>query len=158
MMLITEARWKHNENTSGTNASVVIGGCDREGNIIYNEVTEMILNSFEKYEVSSPKLQVRISSKHPDKYKKHVALIAKLGRNCLSILNDVVLNRSTSQGRKKTGRLRMYLAGRMSGAGSSNECNSRAFMYLNLPLLFGCNAISKRTGLLVKGKSQNVQS
>lgn len=43
MMLITEARWKHNENTSGTNASVVIGGCDREGNIIYNEVTEMIL-------------------------------------------------------------------------------------------------------------------
>lgn len=44
MMLITEARWKHNENTSGTNASVVIGGCDREGNIIYNEVTEMILN------------------------------------------------------------------------------------------------------------------
>ena len=50
MMLITEARWKHNENTSGTNASVVIGGCDREGNIIYNEVTEMILNSFEKYE------------------------------------------------------------------------------------------------------------
>lgn len=69
MMLITEARWKHNENTSGTNASVVIGGCDRKEISFYNEVTEMILNSFEKYEVSSPKLQIRISSKHPDKYK-----------------------------------------------------------------------------------------
>ena len=135
MMLITEARWKHNENTSGTNASVVIGGCDREGNIIYNEVTEMILNSFEKYEVSSPKLQIRISSKHPDKYKKHVALIAKLGRNCLSILNDDVLIGAHHRAGKKIEDCRMYLAGGCQEPVLSNECNSRAFMYLNLPLL-----------------------
>ena len=135
MMLITDARWKHTEATSGTNASVVIGGCDRDGNLIFNDVTRMILRAFTRYETSSPKLQVRLSKDHPDEFTEMVARIAALGRNTLSILNDDVLIPAHVKAGKNLEDCRLYLAGGCQEPVLSNECNSRAFMYLNLPQL-----------------------
>ncbi len=133
MMLITDARWKHVSATSGTNASVVIGGCDGEGSLIFNDVTKLILNTFLKYETSSPKLQVRLSHGHPDEFIKKTAQIAALGRNTLTILNDDVLIEAHHKAGKEVCDCRLYLAGGCQEPVLSNECNSRAFMYLNLP-------------------------
>lgn len=135
MILITDARWSHTAETSGTNASLVIGGCDADGNVIFNEVTRLILNSFIKYETSSPKLEARISSSHPKEYKKMIAEIAALGRNALTILNDEVLIEAHHKIGKKLEDCRLYLAGGCQEPVLSNECNNRAFMYLNLPQL-----------------------
>ena len=133
LILITDARWSHTAETSGTNASLVIGGCDADGNVIFNEVTRLILNSFIKYETSSPKLEVRISAVHPEAYKRMVAQIAALGRNALSILNDDVLIEAHHRAGKELTDCRLYLAGGCQEPVLSNECNSRAFLYLNLP-------------------------
>lgn len=135
MILITDARWEHNENTSGTNASLVIGGCNAKGELIFNDVTELILNSYIKYPVASPKLQARISATHPRKYKEMLGKIAALGRNALSILNDDVLIEAHHRMGKRLEDCRLYLAGGCQEPVLSEECNSRAFMYINLPQL-----------------------
>lgn len=135
MMMITDARWAHNENTSGTNASVVIGGCDADGTLIFNDVTRMILDSFRRYPLSSPKLQARMAAGHPREYKTLVAQAAALGRNALSIFNDKVLIEAHHRMGKELADCRLYLAGGCQEPVLPNECNSRAFMYINLPQL-----------------------
>ena len=47
---MTDARWDLEVDLpGGTNADIVIGGCDGEGHIVYNDVTKMIINSYKKY-------------------------------------------------------------------------------------------------------------
>lgn len=135
MITITDARWEHTAQTSGTNASVVIGGCDAEGNLIFNDVTRMILDTFVRLPLSSPKLQARISIAHPREYKMLLAKVAALGRNCLSVLNDDILIEAHRRAGKELEDCRLYLAGGCQEPVLSNECNSRAFFYINLPQL-----------------------
>ena len=56
---MTDARWDLRADLpGGTNADIIIGGCDQEGKVVYNEVSRMIIESYRKYRFANPKLLV----------------------------------------------------------------------------------------------------
>lgn len=95
------ARWDLEADLpGGTNADIIIGGCDKNGNIVYNDISRMIINSYKKYHFANPKLQVRISAKHPDEFLLQVGELAGMGLNVLSIFNDdVIIPANQKQGK-----------------------------------------------------------
>ena len=143
LLSITDARWDLTVDSS-TNCSLVIGGCDAGGNLIFNDVTRMILRSYLDNDLINPKLQARMSEGHPMEYKGLVAQIAASGKNVLSIFNDKVLIESHVRMGKSLEDSRLYLAGGCQEPVLHNEVNSRAFLYLNLPQLMGAMLFPKR--------------
>ena len=136
-LAITDARWDlEQELPGGTNASLVIGGTDKEGNVIYNEVTDMVIDGMLKYRFVNPKIQARLSEKHPKEFVGKLAELAASGINCLSIFNDrVVISSQVKQGKDRKD-ANLYLAGGCQEITLSNEYNSRAYIYINTPSLF----------------------
>lgn len=132
-LAITDARWDLNVPLpGGTNATVVIGGCDRDGRVVYNEVTKMILESFLEHRFANPKLQARVLEDHPSEYFALLGEVAAAGTNVLSVFNDAVIIKAQQQAGKDLHSARLYLAGGCQEPTLSNELNSRAYVYLNL--------------------------
>jgi len=132
-MAITDARWDLNrELPGGTNATVIIGGCDAEGKSVYNTVTEMLIISMEKHRFANPKLQARIRDDHPSEYLEKLADLAKSGTNVLSVFNDKAIIASQIKAGKREADARLYLAGGCQEPTLSCELNSRAYVYLNM--------------------------
>lgn len=152
---MTDARWDlEAELPGGTNADIVIGGCDREGRIVYNEVTKMILNSYKKYHFANPKLQARITKNPPEDYLRRLGEIAGMGLNVLSIFNDDVIIRANQRWGKSIEDCRMYVAGGCQEICVGREVNCRAYVYLNLVQMLNAslypeywNQVFKRDGL-----------
>ena len=79
---MTDARWDLEVDLpGGTNADIVIGGCDGEGHIVYNDVTKMIINSYKKYRFANPKLQARITPEASEEYLSSLGELAGMGLN-----------------------------------------------------------------------------
>lgn len=130
---MTDARWDLEADLpGGTNADIIIGGCDKNGNIVYNDISRMIINSYKKYHFANPKLQVRISAKHPDEFLMQVGELAGMGLNVLSVFNDDVIIPANQKQGKSLEDCRLYVAGGCQEICLSNEVNSRAYTYLNL--------------------------
>lgn len=106
--------------------------CDKNGNIVYNDISRMIINSYKKYHFANPKLQVRISAKHPDEFLMQVGELAGMGLNVLSVFNDDVIIPANQKQGKSLEDCRLYVAGGCQEICLSNEVNSRAYTYLNL--------------------------
>ena len=133
---LTDARWDlTKELPGGTNATIVIGGCDRAGTVVYNQVTKMIIHSFATHRFANPKLQARVSIDHPQEYFSLLGNLAGMGTNVLSVFNDKVLIDAQVKAGKQTGDARLYLAGGCQEPTLSNELNSRAYVYLSLPTM-----------------------
>lgn len=130
---MTDSRWDLSvELPGGTNADVVIGGCDENGLLVYNDVTRMILESYITHGFANPKLQARVTSQHPQAYFDLLARIAGMGMNVLSIFNDDVIIQAQYKRGKSIEDSRLYLAGGCQEITLSNEVNCRAYAYLNL--------------------------
>jgi pyruvate-formate lyase len=136
-LVITDARWDLiNDNFASTNNSLVIGGCDAAGNIIWNDISRMIISLYGEFRFVNPKIQARITNKHPKEYFDAVSELVAKGNNVFSFLNDdVIIQANVKQG-KKLEDARLYSAGGCQEPVLDNtEFNSRAFMYLSLPQL-----------------------
>ncbi|MDO4549537.1 MAG: pyruvate formate lyase family protein, partial [Clostridia bacterium] len=83
LLSITDSRWDMAID-SNTNCSLVVGGCDERGTIVFNDVTRMILASYLRMDLINPKLQARVSEAHPDDYKMELARIVAAGKNVVS--------------------------------------------------------------------------
>ena len=92
----------------------------------------MIINSYKKYHFANPKLQVRISAKHPDEFLMQVGELAGMGLDVLSVFNDDVIIPANQKQGKSLEDCRLYVAGGCQEICLSNEVNSRAYTYLNL--------------------------
>lgn len=130
---MTDARWDLEADLpGGTNADIIVGGCDETGRTVYNEVTEMILNSYKKYRFANPKLQARITEDAPAGYLVRLGELAGMGLNVLSIFNDRVIIQANRKWNKKLEDCRLYVAGGCQEICVGNEVNCRAYAYLNL--------------------------
>ncbi len=130
---MTDARWNLEDLPGGTNASVIIGGCDSQGQVIFNDVTRMVLDVMCEQPLSNPKIQVRISKQHPAEYFQLVGKLAQKGSNVLSIFNDDVIIKAHQKQGKALEDCRLYLAGGCQETVVHNEVNCRAYVYVNLP-------------------------
>ena len=124
----------------GTNTTVVIGGCDADGKAVFNDVTRMIIEVYLEAGLIDPKLNARVSSRHPREYLDLLARMVARGANNLCLFNDdVIIAANTKMGKALTD-CRLYVGGGcQENVLENTEVNSRATIYLNVPqvLLMG---------------------
>ncbi len=117
----------------GTNTTVGIGGCDDDGQPIFNEITRLILEIYREFRLVDPKLNARISAGHPEEFFQELAELTAAGSNTLAIFNDDVIIPANIRMGKAPADCRRYLGGGcQENVLENTESNNRATMYLNL--------------------------
>ncbi len=133
----TDARWDlEGCDFASTNCSITIGGCDAQGRLVWNDVSRMILDCYDEFGFVNPKVQARITNRHPEEYFNRCSEMVAKGENIFSFLNDDVLIESHVRMGKRLEHARLYSAGGCQEPVLDNtEFNSRAFLYISLPQL-----------------------
>lgn len=129
---MTDARWDLTDTPYGTNTSLNIGGCDREGRPVFNDITRFVIEAYLEYRFVNPKLQARFSLGAPKEYYQLVGKLAASGTNVLSVFNDEVLIKGETDKGKALEDARLYVSGGCQETVlAGTEFGSRAFCYLN---------------------------
>jgi len=149
----TDARWDPAANPE-VSTTVIIGGCDAAGDVVANEVTRMIIESFIEHPLRSPKLNARVGREHPDWYLDMLERLALTGKNVLAVFNDEALIPSHTFYGKAIEDARLYVAGGCQEPLLANtECNDRSWGGLcggNMPKLLLCTIGSTTDVPLIK--------
>ena len=91
LLLYTETRFDAKHRYWESSTTIELGGCDRAGNVVYNELTELILDAVAALRTIDTKINCRISRKHPRQYLKKLADLQMLGLPTFMMHNDDVL-------------------------------------------------------------------
>lgn len=68
--------------------TLTLGGCDKDGNVVYNEVTEMFLQAQEELALIYPKYMIRYGSDSPREYLNMACKTLLKGQNTSLFEND----------------------------------------------------------------------
>lgn len=129
---MTDARWDLSDTPYGTNTSLNIGGCDRNGTPVFNDITRFVIEAYLEYRFVNPKLQARFSEGAPEEYYQLVGKLAASGTNVLSVFHDEVLIRGFQDKGKELEDARLYVSGGCQETVlAGTEFGSRAYCYLN---------------------------
>lgn len=135
-LAITDAKWDIVEDIAlgGVNTTVFVGGIDRNGNTVFNDLTRMVFEIYQEYKLVDPKLQVRIGKNSPEEFLDIVARAAASGINVMSVFNDDVMIPAQVKMGKPLEDSRLYVGGGCQEPVLPNcELNVRAFCYINMP-------------------------
>ena len=121
----------------GTNGTVTVGGCDATGQPVFNDMTRMLVANHRDLRLIDPKLNARISARHPREYFDLLAGYIAAGGNALAIFNDDVVIEANVKAGKAREDCRLYVGGGcQENVLETCEVNSRASIYLNLAQVF----------------------
>ncbi|MEI6518752.1 MAG: pyruvate formate lyase family protein [bacterium] len=121
----------------GTNGTITLGGCDKDGTPIFNEITLLIIEIHRDLKLIDPKINARISLQHPIEYFELLADSISSSDNTIAIFNDDVIIPANTQMGKALEDSRLYVGGGCQENVLENcEINSRAIIYLNLMHVF----------------------
>lgn len=130
-------RFMENTDPRESGTSVILGGCDAEGNVVYNAVTEMILDLEEECRFTATKMDCRVSGKHPEQYLRRLARLQSQGLNCIVMLNDDVYIPARVRQGQDVKDVRLYGAcGCHELVLAGSEVCTRADSFINLPRIF----------------------
>jgi len=91
-MLFTDIKFKMKEQSwPETSTCMELGGCDAEGNPVYNHVTRMFIEEHQKMKLINPKLNCRYSKASPDEYLQLIGEAVISGDNNYALSCDDVL-------------------------------------------------------------------
>ena len=113
--------------------SVAIGGCDPDGNPVYNEITDMILDVYTAHKLINPKLNARAGAGSPRAYLTRLAALMKTGNNNLVIENDDYIIPMFCRMGLDIRDARTYIGNGCQEVVCRCHKHDRAFVYLNLP-------------------------
>lgn len=68
--------------------AAIVGGTDREGNDVVNDLTYLLLDVMEESGLRDPNYQARIHSGSPEEYVRRVADVARKGNGMPALFND----------------------------------------------------------------------
>ncbi len=123
-----EARRARHESST----TAFVGGCDVDGNPVFNEVTTMMVEAVHELNLVDLKFQARISSKHPKAFRDLLARFIGAGTNVMAVYNDDVLVEANVKSGKDVRDARLYVGGGCQENILQNcEINSRATMFFN---------------------------
>lgn len=136
LLLYTEVRFDAARGYHETSTTIELGGCDRAGNVVYNELTALILDAVMNVRSINTKINCRISKAHPQEYLEKIANIQLSGIPTLMMHNDDVL----VAGRVNCGQdiedARMYVGGGCHEIVlQGTEVCTRADTWISLPRL-----------------------
>ena len=113
---------------------LVLGGCDRNGEPVCNELTRLFLDVHRELKLVYPKLQVRFGKNSPQELYDLVNREFLCGRNTIGIVNDEAVIRAQLNEGKRLEDVREYVVGgcwEITAAGC--EHSAGAMCYYNLP-------------------------
>lgn len=121
----------------GTNTTITLGGCDRGGEPVFNDLTRLFLDVHRDLRLVDPKVNARLSARHPPAYVERLAADIAGGGNTLSVFNDDVVIAANAGMGKALEDARLYVGGGcQENVLENGEINSRATIYLNLLQVF----------------------
>lgn len=94
-----------------TSTCIELGGCDEDGNQVFNELTKLILTAHRDYKLLNPKPNCRISSQSSQEYLDLLSSLILSGHNNLAILNDDVIIPACVKMGKDIREVRLYVNG-----------------------------------------------
>ena len=101
--LITwDLHFDHDEIDSGfwINDTLTVGGCDADGNPVYNEITEMLLKAHHAENVITPKIMCRFSKDSPKPYINTITQCFLDGAPTINLTNDdLIISAQIKNGR-----------------------------------------------------------
>ncbi len=134
LLMYTEVRFDAARGYHETSTTIELGGCDRDGSVVYNELTLLILEAVKSVRSINTKINCRISKSHPTEYLEKIAQVQLLGLPTVMMHNDDVL----IPGRVNCGQdvedARMYVGGGCHEIVlQGTEVCTRADTWINLP-------------------------
>ncbi|MBR6763884.1 MAG: hypothetical protein IKM13_09075 [Clostridia bacterium] len=135
LLVYTDTRFSSYSNEfHETSTTIELGGCDREGNIIYNDVTRLIFDAAVETRNLNTKLNCRISKAHPREYLEEIAKLQLIPLSCLMMHNDDVLIPARVKQGQDVKDARLYVGcGCHEVVLSGSEVCTRADTWINLP-------------------------
>lgn len=111
LLLYTEVRFDAKHAYHETSTTIELGGCDRAGNVVYNDLTELILDAVVNIRSINTKINCRISRKHPRVYLEKIARVQLENLPALMMHNDDVLIPARINCGQDAEDARMYVGG-----------------------------------------------
>ena len=91
-MLYTDIKFDlENNEWPETSTCVQLGGCDENGEVVYNDVTRIIIESHHELGLVNPKLNCRYSSESPREYIELIGKAILSGHNNFTLINDDII-------------------------------------------------------------------
>lgn len=137
LLIYTAVRFIAYTEYHETSTTMEIGGCDANGNVIYNALTEMILQSAMDTRALNTKINCRISAKHPAAYFQKIAEVQLSNLPCVMMHNDDVLIPARVRQGQAVEDARLYVGGGCHEIVLANtEVCTRADTWISLPRIF----------------------
>lgn len=137
LLVYTAVRFENDKSFFETSTTIELGGCDADGNIIYNELTDMILQAAMDVRSINTKLNCRISKQHPTEYLQKIAEVQLSNLPCVMMHNDDVLIPSRVRCGQDIEDARLYAGGGCHEIVLMNtEVCTRADTWISLPRIF----------------------
>ena len=134
VLIYTDVRVESRTSYNETSTTMIIGGCDRDGCVVYNDVTQQLLLALLEGRYVSTKINCRISSKHPKAYLTQLAEVQAANIPVLVMQNDDVLIPARVKCGQAVEDVRLYVSGGCHEIVLANtEVNTRADTWINLP-------------------------
>ena len=136
LLIYIDVRFDIRHSYHETSTTIELGGCDREGSIVCNGLTEVILDAVLRVRATATKINCRISKSHPQWYLEKIARIQLANLPVIMMHNDDVLIPARVRQGQAVQDARCYL-----GCGcheivlQNTEVCSRAFTWINVPRL-----------------------
>ncbi|MBR4888747.1 MAG: pyruvate formate lyase family protein [Clostridia bacterium] len=111
LLLYTEVRFEAATGYYETSTTIELGGCDRDGNIIYNPLTELILDTVLALRTVNTKINCRISKAHPKAYLEKISRLQMAELPTVMMHNDDVLIPARTRFGQSVEDARMYVGG-----------------------------------------------
>ena len=134
LLIYTAVRFLAYTEYHETSTTIELGGCDEQGNVIYNELTEMILQAALDTRALNTKFNCRISSAHPAAFFEKIAEIQLSNLPCVMMHNDEVLIPARVNQGQAVEDARLYVGGGCHEIVLANtEVCTRADTWISLP-------------------------
>lgn len=137
LLLYTDGRFDVRNVFRETSTTIEIGGCDSAGNIVYNELTRVILDAVLAVRSVNTKINCRISGQSPAEYLEKIAEVQAANLPTVMMHNDDVIIPGRTRWGQAVEDARLYVGcGCHEVVLSGSEVCTRADTWINLPRLF----------------------
>lgn len=116
-----------------TSTCLELGGCDKNGDVVWNDLTRLFIDVHSQCHLMTPKLNCRYSSDSPKEYLEFMSEKMIAGHNHFAFLNDDVLIPANVEYGKSLEDARLYVNGGCQETMCEGvEHSAGAFYYVNL--------------------------
>ena len=136
LLLYTDVRFDTEHVYRETSTTIELGGCDRDGNLVENDLTMLILDAVRSVRSVDTKINCRISRGHSPVYLRRIALVQAEDLPTLMMHNDDVLIPARVRQGEAPEDARLYVGGGCHEIVlEGTEVCTRADTWISLPRL-----------------------